>query len=165
MEAMPPLIEALPEPTRETAGTAWRDYGEVIIAETREELVELSDRYAPEHLEVHAEDLDWWLRNLTAYGSLFLGEETTVAFGDRVSGPNHILPTKRAARYTAGLSVHKFLKPLTCPSPTNHPLKRGMRTIDAPLVLICRSSVWMRCSPAIPIDVSPQLVCVQIIWL
>jgi len=98
MEATPPLTEALPEPTREAAGTAWRDYGEVIIAETREELVELSDRYAPEHLEVHADDLDWWLRNLTAYGSLVLGEETTVAFGDKVSGPNHILPTKRAAK-------------------------------------------------------------------
>ena len=62
---------------------------------------------------MHADDLDWWLRNLTAYGSIFLGEETIVAFGDKVSGPNHILPTKRAARYTAGLAVHKFLKPLT----------------------------------------------------
>jgi len=62
---------------------------------------------------VHASDLDWWLEHLTNYGSLFLGEETTVAFGDKVSGPNHILPTKGAASYTAGLSVHKFLKPLT----------------------------------------------------
>ena len=66
-----------------------------------------------EHLEVHARDLDWWLAHLTNYGSLFLGEETTVAFGDKASGPNHILPTKFAARYSAGLSVHKFLKPLT----------------------------------------------------
>jgi histidinol dehydrogenase len=95
------------------AGAAWRDRGEVVLAQNREELVELSDRYAPEHLEVHAGDLDWWLAHLTAYDSLFLGEETTVAFGDKVSGPNHILPTKGAARYTAGLSVHKFLKPLT----------------------------------------------------
>jgi sulfopropanediol 3-dehydrogenase len=113
MERMPRLLGKLPEPAREAAGAAWRDWGEVVLAQTREELVELSDRYAPEHLEVHASDLDWWLAHLTAYGSLFLGEETTVAFGDKVSGPNHILPTKGAARYTAGLSVHKFLKPLT----------------------------------------------------
>jgi len=113
MERMPRLLGKLPEPAREAAGAAWRDWGEVVLAQNREELVELSDRYAPEHLEVHASDLDWWLAHLTAYGSLFLGEETTVAFGDKVSGPNHILPTKGAARYTAGLSVHKFLKPLT----------------------------------------------------
>ena len=62
---------------------------------------------------MHCADLDWWLDNLVNYGSLFLGEETNVAFGDKVSGPNHILPTKFAARYSAGLSVHKFLKPLT----------------------------------------------------
>ena len=73
----------------------------------------MSDRYAPEHLEVHARDLDWWLARLTCYGSLFLGEETTVAFGDKASGPNHILPTKGAARYSGGLSVHKFIKTLT----------------------------------------------------
>ena len=88
-------------------------WSSIAFGETRADLVELSDRYAPEHLEVHARDLDWWLNHLTAYGSLFLGEETTVAFGDKTSGPNHILPTKGAARYTAGLSVHKFLKPLT----------------------------------------------------
>ena len=73
----------------------------------------MSDRHAPEHLEVHARDLDWWLARLTCYGSLFLGEETTVAFGDKASGPNHILPTKGAARYSGGLSVHKFMKTLT----------------------------------------------------
>ena len=113
MTRVPLLLEALPEPAREAADAAWRDYGEIAFGETRADLVELSDRYAPEHLEVHARDLDWWLNHLTAYGSLFLGEETTVAFGDKTSGPNHILPTKGAARYTAGLSVHKFLKPLT----------------------------------------------------
>ena len=80
---------------------------------TREEIAEVSDRYSPEHLEVHASDLDWWLARLTCYGSLFLGEETTVAFGDKTSGPNHILPTKGAARYSGGLSVHKFLKTVT----------------------------------------------------
>ena len=113
LRRVPDLIAALPPTARDAAGAAWRDYGEVVLCATREELVEVSDRYASEHLEVHAKDLDWWLENLTNYGSLFLGEETTVAFGDKASGPNHILPTKHAARYSAGLSVHKFLKPLT----------------------------------------------------
>jgi sulfopropanediol 3-dehydrogenase len=113
LRRVPELIAALPPTARDAAGAAWRDYGEVVLCTTPEELVEVSDRYASEHLEVHAKDLDWWLENLTNYGSLFLGEETTVAFGDKASGPNHILPTKHAARYSAGLSVHKFLKPLT----------------------------------------------------
>ncbi len=113
MARIPALIDALPPTARDASFAAWRDYGEVIVCDTREELVEVSDRYACEHLEVHCTDLDWWLANLTNYGSLFLGEETTVAFGDKASGPNHILPTKFAARYSAGLSVHKFLKPLT----------------------------------------------------
>jgi sulfopropanediol 3-dehydrogenase len=113
MRLVPPLIERLPEPAREAAGAAWRDYGEVVVCASREEAAEVSDRYAAEHLEVHAGDLDWWLARLTNSGSLFLGEETTVAFGDKASGPNHILPTKGAARYSGGLSVHKFLKSLT----------------------------------------------------
>ena len=113
LDRVPNLIDALPPLAREGAGAAWRDHGEIVVCETREEAVELSDRYAPEHLEVHARDLDWWLAHLTNYGSLFLGEETTVAFGDKASGPNHILPTRGAARYTGGLSVHKFLKVLT----------------------------------------------------
>lgn len=113
LERVPALIEKLPEPARTAAGAAWRDYGEVVVCGTREEAAKLSDRYAAEHLEVHARDLDWWLANLTCYGSLFLGEETTVAFGDKASGPNHILPTKGAARYSGGLSVHKFIKTVT----------------------------------------------------
>ena len=113
MQLVPELIAKLPPTARDAAGSAWRDYGEVVLANTREEIVEVSDRYAPEHLEVHATDLDWWLAHLTCYGSLFLGEETTVAFGDKTSGPNHILPTKGAARYSGGLSVHKFLKTVT----------------------------------------------------
>ncbi len=113
LRRVPELIERLPKPAREAASAAWRDYGEVVLCASREEAAEVSDRYACEHLEVHAADLDWWLHRLTNYGSLFLGEETTVAFGDKTSGPNHILPTKLAARYSAGLSVHKFLKPLT----------------------------------------------------
>lgn len=113
MRRMPALIAALPATARDAAGAAWRDYGEVIVCDTREELIAVSDRYASEHLEVHAADLDWWLANLSCYGSLFLGEETTVAFGDKASGPNHVLPTKGAARYSGGLSVHKFLKTVT----------------------------------------------------
>ncbi|MBS7806717.1 histidinol dehydrogenase [Variovorax sp. PCZ-1] len=113
MARMQPLIDALPPIARDAAGAAWRDYGEVILCSTREEMAEISDKYASEHLEVHTKDLNWWLENLTCYGSLFLGEETTVAYGDKASGPNHVLPTKGAARYSGGLSVHKFMKTLT----------------------------------------------------
>jgi sulfopropanediol 3-dehydrogenase len=113
MRLVPALIDALPPTARDAAGAAWRDYGEVIVCDTREEVAAVSDKYASEHLEVHTRDLDWWLANLTCYGSLFLGEETTVAYGDKASGPNHVLPTKGAARYSGGLSVHKFMKTLT----------------------------------------------------
>lgn len=110
---VPGLIETLPEPNRTSAADAWRDFAEVAVADTREEAADLSDSYASEHLQVQCADLDWWHGRLRNYGSLFLGEETTVAFGDKVSGPNHILPTKAAARYTGGLSVGKFLKTVT----------------------------------------------------
>jgi sulfopropanediol 3-dehydrogenase len=110
---IPELIAALPATARDAAGSAWRDYGEIVLCDTREEMVAVSDAYACEHLEVQCAELDWWHARLSNYGSLFLGEETNVAFGDKASGPNHILPTKLAARYSAGLSVHKFLKPLT----------------------------------------------------
>ena len=113
IEQVPVLVAQLPPTARDAAAAAWRDYGEVVVCSSREEAAALSDRHAPEHLEVHARDLDWWLARLTCYGSLFLGEETTVAFGDKASGPNHILPTKGAARYSGGLSVHKFMKTLT----------------------------------------------------
>lgn len=113
LRAVPDLLESLPEPNRSTAVAAWRDYGEVLLVATQEEAVAASDRYAPEHLEVHAADPDWWLSRLRNYGSLFLGENTTVAFGDKTAGPNHILPTKGAARYTGGLSVGKFIKTVT----------------------------------------------------
>jgi sulfopropanediol 3-dehydrogenase len=113
IQHVPILIGRLPPTARDAATAAWRDYGEVVVCSSREEAAAVSDRYAPEHLEVHARDLDWWLARLTCYGSLFLGEETTVAFGDKASGPNHILPTNGAARYSGGLSVHKFMKTLT----------------------------------------------------
>ena len=110
---VPAIIDRLPEPNRNNAFDAWRDYAEVSVADTREAAAERADAYASEHLHVQCADLDWWHGRLHNYGSLFLGEGTTVAFGDKVSGPNHILPTKRAARYTGGLSVGKFLKTVT----------------------------------------------------
>ncbi len=113
MARIPDCIARLGEPNRSAAEGAWRDYGEVVIADTREEAVVQSDIYAAEHLEVHTANLEWWLANLSNYGSLFLGEETTVTYGDKASGPNHILPTKGAARYSGGLSVGKFIKTVT----------------------------------------------------
>jgi len=109
----PTLIAALPDVARHAATAAWRDHAEVVLVQTREEAVQMSDTYACEHLQVMAGDLDWWLANLSNYGSLFLGEETTVAYGDKCSGPNHILPTRGAARYSGGLSVGKFIKTVT----------------------------------------------------
>jgi sulfopropanediol 3-dehydrogenase len=100
-------------PTREVAALSWRDHGIVLAAESAEEAVALSDRYAPEHLELHVRDQDFFFDRLTCYGSLFIGEETTVAYGDKTIGTNHILPTSRAARYTGGLWVGKFLKTCT----------------------------------------------------
>ncbi|WP_297777492.1 histidinol dehydrogenase [uncultured Roseovarius sp.] len=113
MRLVPDLIADLPEVNRDNAAAAWRDYAEVILCADREEMAATSDDYAPEHLTVQAEDLNWWLDRLTCYGSLFLGEETTVAFGDKASGTNHVLPTSGAANYTGGLSVHKYMKIVT----------------------------------------------------
>jgi sulfopropanediol 3-dehydrogenase len=113
MALVPKLIEDLPQVNSENAAAAWRDYAEVILCADRQEMAEVSDAYAPEHLTVQADDLDWWFENLSCYGSLFLGEETTVAFGDKASGTNHVLPTSGAATYTGGLSVHKFMKIVT----------------------------------------------------
>ncbi|MEM8776415.1 MAG: histidinol dehydrogenase, partial [Pseudomonadota bacterium] len=113
LNRVPQLIADLPELNRENATAAWRDYAEVILCEDREEMAACSDDYAPEHLTVQAEDLDWWLDRLTCYGSLFLGEETTVSYGDKATGTNHVLPTSGAASYTGGLSVHKYMKIVT----------------------------------------------------
>lgn len=110
---VPELIADLPELNGQNAEAAWRDYAEVILCDTREEMAATSDEYAPEHLTVQAEDLDWWLGRLACYGSLFLGEETTVSYGDKASGTNHVLPTSGAAKYTGGLSVHKYMKIVT----------------------------------------------------
>lgn len=111
LELMPAAIDPLPTAT--AAATAWRDCGEVILCDNREEAAQVSDEIASEHVEVHAADLDWWHDSLRNYGTLFLGEETAVSYGDKSAGPNHILPTKEAAKYTGGLWVGKFIKTLT----------------------------------------------------
>ena len=113
MGRMDGLIAALPEVARNAATVAWRDYGEVILCDTDEEAVAVSDEYAAEHLEVHTARDGWYTDTLRNYGSLFIGEETTVTYGDKCSGTNHILPTKGAAHYTGGLSVHKYMKVVT----------------------------------------------------
>lgn len=111
LELMPKVIAELPNP--KVAEVSWRDYGEVVLCSDREEMARVNDEYAAEHVQVIAEDLDWWLKTLTNYGSLFLGEGCTVPYGDKTSGTNHILPTKKAARYSGGLSVGKFIKTVT----------------------------------------------------
>ncbi|MCB1470737.1 MAG: histidinol dehydrogenase [Rhizobiaceae bacterium] len=113
MARAPALIDSLPEPNSSAARLAWADRAEIIVCDTRDEMAEVADCYAPEHLHVQAADLGWWLQRLSVYGSLFLGQGTTVPFGDKVSGPNHVLPTSGAARYTGGLSVQKFTKTVT----------------------------------------------------
>jgi sulfopropanediol 3-dehydrogenase len=100
-------------PTREVAGVAWWDNGDVIVVESPEEAVKVSDEWAPEHLEVQTRDWRYYLERCRNYGSAFLGEETTVAYGDKTIGTNHVLPTMKASRYTGGLSVGKFVKTVT----------------------------------------------------
>src|SRR5262245_27416247 len=100
-------------PTADVAGVAWRDYGEIIVVENREEAVREADRVAAEHVEVLARDPRWFLERMKNYGALFLGPETNVSYGDKVIGTNHTLPTRGAARYTGGLWVGKFMKTCT----------------------------------------------------
>ncbi len=100
-------------PTREVAAVSWRDNGDVIVVDSPEEAVTVSDEWAPEHLEVQTQDWRYYLDHCRNYGSVFLGEETTVAYGDKTIGTNHVLPTMGAARYTGGLSVGKFVKTVT----------------------------------------------------
>lgn len=120
-----PLCAAeLPQPNRAAAEGSWAALGEIILCDGPEAMAATADRIAPEHLHVQAANLDWWKARLLAYGSLFLGAESTVAFGDKAAGTNHVLPTSGAARYTGGLSVHKFLKTVTWQSVTAEALPR-----------------------------------------
>jgi sulfopropanediol 3-dehydrogenase len=100
-------------PTRDVASLSWRDNGIVYVADDAEEAVRICDDYAPEHLELHVREREYFFSRLSNYGSLFIGEETTVAYGDKTIGTNHILPTSRAARYTGGVWVGKFLRTCT----------------------------------------------------
>lgn len=111
MEEIKRLLEILP--TSEVAAKAWEDYGEVIVCDSEEEMVVEADRIASEHVQVMTRDPDYFLANMTNYGALFLGSRTNVAYGDKVIGTNHTLPTMKAARYTGGLWVGKFLKTVT----------------------------------------------------
>jgi sulfopropanediol 3-dehydrogenase len=116
-------------PTREIASVAWRDNGEVIVADSRDEAIELSDRWAPEHLEVQTADWRYYLEHCRNYGSMFCGEETTVAYGDKTIGTNHVLPTMGAARYTGGLSVGKFVKTVTYQYATSRAASREIAEV------------------------------------
>ena len=100
-------------PTADVAGEAWREYGQVIVCDSYEEMVEVADEIASEHVQVMTKDPDYFLENMTNYGALFLGQETNVSYGDKVIGTNHTLPTMKAARYTGGLWVGKFIKTCT----------------------------------------------------
>lgn len=111
LEIMPKVIADMPN--ADVCEAAWRDHGVVILGDSREEVARISDEWACEHLQILAGDLEWWKANLNNYGSLFLGEGSTVSHGDKCSGTNHILPTKKAARYSGGLNVQKFMKVLT----------------------------------------------------
>jgi sulfopropanediol 3-dehydrogenase len=97
-------------PTADTAATSWKDYGEIIVCDSYEEMLEVADDIASEHVQVMTDRDDWFLEKMTCYGALFLGPRTNVANGDKVIGTNHTLPTKKAGRYTGGLWVGKFLK-------------------------------------------------------
>jgi sulfopropanediol 3-dehydrogenase len=108
LEVMPKIIADMPDP--DVPASSWKDYGEIILCKDREELCRVNDDYAAEHVQVMARDLDFWIKNLKSYGSLFLGEGSTVPHGDKCSGTNHILPTKKAGYYSGGLNVLKFLK-------------------------------------------------------
>lgn len=99
--------------TADMAGAAWQDYGEVILCDSREEMLAKADEIASEHVQINTEDPDYFLNNMTNYGALFIGNRTNVAYGDKAIGTNHTLPTKKAARYTGGLWVGKFIKTCT----------------------------------------------------
>ena len=121
-------------PTRDNAGKAWADLGEVIVVDTDDEAIAVSDEYAPEHLEIQTGRDDYYLERLSSSGSLFIGEPSTVAYGDKGVGTNHTLPTGRSARYTGGLSVHKFTKIVTYERLT----RRASREIAPGISRVCR---------------------------
>lgn len=126
-------IQLVDLPTRDIASRSWRDHGEIVVADSAEEAAQIVDRYAPEHLEIQTSDDDWYLARLKNYGSAFVGEESTVAYGDKGVGTNHTLPTGRAARYTGGLWVGKFIKTVTWQRLT----RKASRDLAGPFERIC----------------------------
>jgi sulfopropanediol 3-dehydrogenase len=122
-------------PTADVAGAAWRDLGTIVVADDDEEALRLANEIAAEHLEVQTRDPDWFLDRLTNYGSLFVGRGATVAFSDKAIGTNHVLPTGRAARYTGGLWVGKFLKTVTYQRVT----EEGIRHVAPATIAICEA--------------------------
>ncbi len=126
-------------PTREVAGQAWRECGTILLCESNEEMVQVANTYAPEHLEVQTRHPDWFLEHLANYGSLFLGAHATVAYGDKGIGPNHVLPTERASRYTGGLWVGKFLKTVTY----QHVTPEGSRLVAPTVAAISDAELMM----------------------
>ena len=119
-------------PTAEVAGAAWRDFGTVILCDDDEDLVRVADEIAPEHLEVQTRDPEWFVGRLSNYGSLFIGTHATVAYSDKAIGTNHTLPTRRAARYTGGLWVGKFLKTVT----TQRCAPEGSKQVAEPAAVV-----------------------------
>jgi len=131
-------VEKLPDAS--VAGEAWRDFGAIALVDDREAAAALADDWAPEHLEVQTGDDDWYLGRLRNYGSLFVGEAATVAYSDKAIGTNHVLPTGRAARYTGGLWVGRFLKTLTYQRVTSD---EGTRLVGGPTRAICQAEhMW-----------------------
>jgi len=126
-------------PTADVAGVAWREVGEVVVCEDREQMASVSDRYAPEHLELQTRDDAWFEQRLRNYGSLFVGEQATVAYGDKAIGVNHVLPTSGAARYTGGLWVGKFLKTCTYQRLTDE----GTRRVAPATAAICEAELML----------------------
>ena len=123
-------------PTADLAGVAWRDYGEIILADGDGDMLQAADEIASEHVEVLTREPDWFLERLSNYGALFLGPRTNVAFGDKVIGTNHTLPTKGAARYTGGLWVGKFLKTVTYQRVTSDEASARLGEVGARLCAI-----------------------------
>jgi sulfopropanediol 3-dehydrogenase len=119
-------------PTASIAGVAWRDFGAVILCESDAEMVTVSDELAPEHLEVQTGDPEWFAERLRNYGTLFVGTHATVTYSDKAIGTNHVLPTGRAARYTGGLWVGKFLKTVT----TQRVTARGSAMVAEPAAVV-----------------------------
>ena len=152
-------------PTAGIAGAAWRDYGTVILCADDEELCAVADEIAPEHLEVQTRDPDWFVPRLTNYGGLFIGRHATVAYGDKAIGTNHTLPTRRAARYTGGLWVGKFLKTVTtqrCTAQGSVEVAEHAAVVsDAELMFGHAISTRLRLDPKFFPDVEPLLPAVR----